>query len=239
MGQRRKKFGKAVLKSPAFQSVASFLVAWFIRFIHATNRPVAGLEWQEALKNAQTPVIIALWHGQHIMAPCFKPDDRPYVALLSKSRDAEINARIVARFGIKTIRGSGGRAEAQRIEKGGAEAFLRLKRAMEEGHSVVMIADISKAEARKAGRGVVALAKATGFPIVPMACAYSRRKVLEKTWDKTTIALPFGRYASVAQPPLYVDKNADDAAIQKTRNVVTDSLNQATEEAYRLVEPYQ
>ena len=43
--------------------------------------------------------------------------------------------------------------------------------------------------------GIVTLARLSGRPIVPVALATSRRKVLEKTWDKTTINLPFGRGA--------------------------------------------
>jgi hypothetical protein len=55
-----------------------------------------------------------------------------------------------------------------------------------------MIADISKGESRQAGEGIVRLAKISGRPIVPVALATSRRNVLERTWDKTTINLPFG-----------------------------------------------
>ena len=95
-----------------------------MRFIHATNIRAKGAADVNAIDVLKEPVIIALWHGQHIMAPCFKPNHSPYTALLSKSKDAEINARIVESFGIETIRGSGGRNEAQKLDKGGAKAFL-------------------------------------------------------------------------------------------------------------------
>ena len=60
-----------------------------------------------------------------------------------------------------------------------------------------MIADIPHGTPREAGLGIVTLARLSGRPIVPWRIATSRRKVLEKSWDKTTINLPFGRCAIV------------------------------------------
>lgn len=227
-----KRIGKRILSSSVFQSVASFAIAYAMRFIHASNRPAKSAIDVNAIDDLKQPVIIALWHGQHIMAPCFKPNHGRYTALLSRSKDAEINARIVRNFDIDAVRGSGGRQEAQRLDKGGARAFLSLRRALQQGGSVVMIADISKSHPRKAGKGIMALAKASGCPIVPMACAYSKRKVLTSTWDKTTIPLPFGRFSVVAGTPIYVERSASDEIIEMQRCALDEALNAATERAY-------
>jgi lysophospholipid acyltransferase (LPLAT)-like uncharacterized protein len=72
------------------------------------------------------------------------------------------------------------------------EHLIAMRNALRDGVNVVMIADISKGEPRQAGEGIVRLAKISGRPIVPVALTTSRRYVLEKTWDKTTINLPFG-----------------------------------------------
>lgn len=228
----KKRFGKKLMASPVFQRIAAHCIYGLMRFIQWSNRPLADTPDLNAMEVLQSPAILSLWHGQHIMAPCFKPNKPNYVALLSRSRDAAINAHIVEMFGIETVRGSGGRAEGQRAEKGGAQAFLRLKRALDGGKGVVMIADISKAEARRAGKGIVSLARATGRPIIPMAYAYSRRKVLEKTWDKTTIPLPFGRYALAVGAPIYVEDESDDDALELKRAELTKAMHDATENAY-------
>ena len=78
-------------------------------------------------------------------------------------------------------------------EKGGAQALIALKKVLDAGSNVCMIADIPHGTPRQAGMGIVMLARISGRPVVPIAMATSRRKVLEKTWDKTTINLPFGR----------------------------------------------
>jgi len=107
---------------------------------------------------------------------------------------------------------------------------------LDGGTSVVMIADIPHGTPREAGLGVVTLAKLSGRPIVPIAVATSRRKVLESTWDKTTINLPFGRCALLLGEPISVPADADPEALETYRQIVTAKLNETTAEAYRLVD---
>jgi lysophospholipid acyltransferase (LPLAT)-like uncharacterized protein len=60
--------------------------------------------------------------------------------------------------------------------------------------------------------------------------------VLERSWDKTTINLPFGRSSIVVGTPVFVPKDADDAEMELKRQEVTASLNAATARAYSLVD---
>ena len=99
-----------------------------------------------------------------------------------------------------------------------------------------MIADIPHGKPREAGLGVVLLARLSGRPIVCAAIATSRRRVLEQSWDKTTISLPFGRSAVALGELIYVPKNADEAEMERKRQQLTDTLNAATAKAYALVD---
>ena len=157
-------------------------------------------------------------------------------ALLSRSADAEFNARIVEKFGHETVRGSGGRNEGNDSGKGGARALIALKRELDQGKSTAMIADISKSTARQAGMGVILLARLSGRPIVAVAYATSRRRILKKSWDQTVISLPFGRAAVISGEPLFVEKDADDARMEAYRVELTNRLNAATDAAYRLAD---
>jgi lysophospholipid acyltransferase (LPLAT)-like uncharacterized protein len=134
------------------------------------------------------------------------------------------------------VRGSGGRDNANHMDKGGARALIALKKALDAGKDVAMIADIPKGTPRDAGMGIVTLAKLSGRPIMPMAVATSRRKVLEKSWDKTTINLPFGRGAVILGELIHVAADADDAEMERKRQDLTAALNAATDKAYRLVD---
>ncbi len=243
-GSRRPSAMKAFWKSirkPLAQSrfsknALASLLAYAIRFIKLTNPLVEGSSDLNKTHREMTPGIVALWHGQHLLAPAVYKGAQGVVAMVSRSADAEMNAMVIEKLGLEAVRGSGGRENANHMDKGGARALIALKKALDAGKNVAMIADIPKGTPRDAGMGVVTLAKLSGRPIIPMAVTTSRRKVLEKSWDKTTINLPFGRRAVVIGELIHVAADADDAEMEHKRQDVTAALNAATEKAYRLVD---
>ena len=227
---------KRLVGSSAFKSALVWSLAHGLRFINLTNPMLAGSRERVVEQSQYAPAIAALWHGQHIMGPFIKPDDIDMVALFSRSADAELNAQVAQKLGFGIVRGSGGRANTSQTEKGGARALIALKKALDAGKSVAMIADIPHGTPREAGLGIVMLARLSGRPVVPAAYASSRRKVLEKTWDKTVINLPFGRAAVALGEPIFVDRDADDAEMERKRREVTDALNAVTAQAYAMVD---
>ena len=159
-----------------------------------------------------------------------------FAAMFSKSKDAELNARVAERFGVEIIRGSGGREPTKSIEKGGVRALLALKKALKDGKTAAMIADIPHGTPRDSGQGVILLAKLSGRPIIPICYMTSRRKILEKSWDKTTIPLPFGRSGLIVGDPIFVPEDADDAMLEAKRVELTASLNANTVRVQALVD---
>ena len=205
--------------------------------MRATNPLAEGSSDIQKSYEAITPSILTIWHGQHLLAPALYPRGEPLSAMVSRSADAELNALVVEKFGFEAVRGSGGREDTRKGEKGGAQALIALKKVLEAGSNVCMIADIPHGTPRQAGMGIVTLARISGRPVVPIAMATSRRKVLEKTWDKTTINLPFGRGAHCRRRP--------DFGSRPTRTMPNWSasgrksrlrLNEATERVYRIVD---
>ena len=231
-----KRIRKPLGRSRIVKAALVELMAWAIRFIGWTNPPVPGENEIDTRFARHAPAIIALWHGQHIMVPVLSRKEFPAVGLFSRSADAELNARVAEKLGLGVVRGSGGRDGAMSAKKGGAEALLALRRALAAGKSAAIIADIAHGTPREAGLGIVTLAKISGRPIIPVAYASSRRKVLEKTWDRTTISLPFGRSAVVIGDPIRVSAEADAAEMEDRRREVTAGLNSVTTEADRRVD---
>ncbi len=234
--QDLKRAGRQLMRSPATLRIVARVTHRLLTLIAGTQRLDARSSPFDAVLRANHPAIVGLWHGQHLLAPFFRPKDLPFVALLSKNVDAEVNAWVVERFGIGIVRGSGGRIPGKTREKGGARALFALKRRMAEGNGVCMIADISKATAREAGLGIVTLAKLTGRPIVPSAATTSRRRVVRRTWDGTTLPLPFGRMAVVMGDPIFVPRDADAAALEEKRQEVTVAIEAANRKAAALVD---
>jgi len=209
------------------------LFAIYLRIVRRTNRFKREPADLDAAIAGQTPVIVAMWHGQHLMISYAWPKSiARMAALISRHADAGAQAVALRRLGVTPVRGSGGRADRSR-EKGGAPALLALKRLLEQGVSIAMTADVPKTP-RVAGLGIVTLAKISGRPIAPTAVATSRRFDFD-SWDKASIGKPFGRAAVVVGDLIHVAANADDSALEAARQAVEVGLDAAHRRAYALV----
>jgi lysophospholipid acyltransferase (LPLAT)-like uncharacterized protein len=228
-----RQLGKKILRSDGFQNAASAVLERWLRFTWDTNAEVDESDDALLRLDGHWPVIYALWHGQQLLSPYAAPQDLPLKSLVSRSADAEINARVIERIGHGVIRGSGGRNPRAAAQKGAISATKAICETLRQGSSVVMVADISKGEPRKAGEGIVRVARISGRPIVPVAVATSRYHVVKKSWDRTTINLPFGRRCLKLGDPIYVANREEEPAM---RLRVTEELDRVTREAYQAVE---
>jgi lysophospholipid acyltransferase (LPLAT)-like uncharacterized protein len=227
-----------LVESPLVKRLLASLITHALWLVRWTNPLVKG-ESKASIAAAyaqHTPTIVALWHGQHLLTPFYYPRGEPLVVMVSRSADAEMNALVIEKLGFQAVRGSGGRENTKHLEKGGARALIALKKALDNGKNVAMIADIPHGTPREAGLGIVTLARLSGRTILPIALATSRRKVFEKSWDKTTISLPFGHASLTVGEPVSVPSDASDAVIAEKQREVTASLNEATRRAYAHVD---
>jgi lysophospholipid acyltransferase (LPLAT)-like uncharacterized protein len=179
------------------------------------------------------PAIVAMWHGQHFMMPFLKRREHQVKVLISRHRDGEINAVAASRLGVEPIRGSGSSGR-DFLKKGGVSGFKQMLEALGRGYNVALTADIPKVS-RIAGRGIVQLARTSGRPIYPVAVATSRFIEL-KSWDRSVLNLPFGRFAIAVGEPVRVAPDAADATLEEARRLVQSRLNATTERAYAIAE---
>src|SRR5262245_3098458 len=224
---------RKVATSPALHEAVGMVGASYLRLVWHTSW--VTIEPLGIYEKAEIPVIVAMWHGQHFLAPFLKRDDPRHrtKVLISRHRDGEINARAAERLNIGTIRGSGAHPGGFH-RKGGAVAFNEMLEALKEGYNVAMTADIPKI-ARVAGLGVVKLAQLSGRPIYPVAMASSRRIELDN-WDRTAINLPFGRVGVVTGESIFVPRDADRDALETQRQRVEHELNRVTIRAYEIAD---
>ena len=226
-------FVKRLVGSRPFQKTTGVLAAEYLRLVWKTTRLAIEPEGVYEKVDRDAPVIIAMWHGQHFLAPFIRRAQHRAKVLVSRHRDGEINALAVEWLGIDAIRGSGNHGGGF-LGKGGVSAFKEMLSALEAGYNVALTADIPKI-ARVAGLGVVKLASASGRPIYPIAIA-TRRRVELNNWDRTAVNLPFGRGGGVAGEPIRVPADADAAALETARCALEASLNAATARAYALAD---
>lgn len=143
------------------------LGAWIIRGLRATMRvEMRGEADLDRLYREGRNVVIAFWHAQQLLMPYAYRGNGMRV-LISQHGDGEIIARIIARFGLGTVRGSSTR--------GGAAALRELIRMGRGGTDLAVTPDGPKGPRQIAKLGVVQLAKASELPIVPLAFACSKK----------------------------------------------------------------
>lgn len=231
--RRLKKLTKGLMQNQVTVAILSWLAIWYLKLVVKTNRLVVEPENILDEITPHLPVIVGVWHGQHILMPAL-PIELKAAAMISRNFDGEVTARIVEHFGNQTIRASGGREASAALKKGGMTGFLEMLRAVESGTNVVQTADIPKGISRRVGLGIVQLAKRSGAAIVPLAIASSRRKVFEKSWDKTALNLPFGTTAICVGELVHVSPEADEDAVEAARALLEERMNEATHRAYAL-----
>ena len=220
--------------SPALLRFAGRTSGAYMRFVRLTSSFVIEPANPFELYRDQAPFIIATWHGQQLMVGYLLGPGRRMRGLVSKSSDGEISAAYLQSFGMEIVRGSGGRDRRYTVEKGGVRAFIALKKSLDEGITVGSVADITNTVRRRCGLGIVALARASGRPVVPLGLATSHWIALN-TWDRATIHLPFSRGACAVGAPITVRRGADDTMMEQKRLEIENSLNAVTDRAYALV----
>src|SRR5947209_11989941 len=206
MSWSRRLFGSRPL-----QTLSAVMAAEYLRLVWHTSSVVT--EPQDIYERAarDSPVILAMWHGQHFLVPFIKRAEHRAKVLISRHRDGEINAIAAEWLGVGAIRGSGN-VGGGFIGKGGVSAFKEMLTALEDGYNVALTADVPKIT-RVVGLGIIKLASLSGRPIYPLAVA-TRRRVELRTWDRTVINLPFTQAAAVVGEPVRVSAEPDGAALE-------------------------
>ena len=194
------------------------LAAAAVRALAGTCRVVREEAAAAALWRANTPAIYVLWHARLLLLPHLYGGRRARV-LASRSRDGELVARFVTRFGFEVVRGSSSR--------GGASALWALAQSLREGRDVVMVPDGPRGPREMLKPGVVALARLSGAPIVPVALGASSEWRLG-SWDEFRIPRPFSRCVARFGDPIHVARELDGAAEEAARKEIEAALRALT-----------
>ena len=210
----------------------SALVYLIARFIYGTLRmnienlerifPPGGTPGEPVASGKATPgMILVAWHGRSLI-PANVLRNRDCWALISLSRDGEVQNGVFKRFGFHTVRGS--------TKRGGVRGALQMARKVKEGGVLAFTPDGPRGPSHKVQPGVILMAEKSGAPIVPIGASASRRWLLG-SWDRYMIPQPFARGYFLAGEPIYVPPGLDEAARQAVALQVECALNRIEREA--------
>jgi hypothetical protein len=171
---------------------------------------VEGREHLDAVTASGQPFILSVWHGRILPLTWFFRR-RGLVVITSQNFDGEWIARIIARLGYGTARGS--------TSRNARAALHQMVREIRAGRSTAFTLDGPRGPALEAKPGAVWLASATGAPLLP-AHAEAERCWALKSWDRTQIPKPFSRVAVVIGAPLPVPRRLSDDGMEDERRAL-------------------
>ena len=160
----------------------------------STRMTVLGEDEYLKLRKAGKPAVILIWHGKILFAFYFFRW-RNMMPLVSPSGDGEFVARLINGWGYKILRGSGSHFVKR--------AWLEMRKELEAGGELIIVADGPRGPDRKLKMGGVRLASETGAALVPFSFSADRKRIL-KSWDSFLIISPFSRVIAAYGPPLYI-----------------------------------
>ena len=177
---------------------ARWLIAFGFRLLQLWARTLryeiedrAGIVGKPIAEN----YIGALWHNRLLLFPFVLRRfffNRHGAALISASRDGELLADAIKRFGFDVVRGSSSRL--------GARAILQLTDVLASGHDVVITPDGPRGPAYELGAGIIFLAQKSGAAVLPVNMEYSTCWRI-KSWDRFIIPRPFSKVrVMIGQP---------------------------------------
>ncbi|MEW6208555.1 MAG: DUF374 domain-containing protein [Acidobacteriota bacterium] len=220
-------FASARKYAPPLQKIGAAVIA-LIFFIYArllalTTRLVTtgSSQWPDVL----APSVLAVWHQNApslLVALQARRPHPPVTIMISRDPRGDSLAMLCRMLRLRVARGDS--------EEGGWEALCELAREIERGGCALITAD-GGGPRRVAKVGAVALASATGVPLVAVS-ADCRPAIFERhKWDQARTPLPFGRIAiAIGQArrfPVFVDI----ASVEQGRLWLQDALNDSSAQA--------
>jgi lysophospholipid acyltransferase (LPLAT)-like uncharacterized protein len=206
--------------------LARWLIAFGFRLLQLWGRTLryeiddrAGVVGRSVTEN----YIGALWHNRLLVFPLvlrrFFPE-RHGAALISASRDGDLLADAVRRFGYDVVRGSSSRL--------GASAILQLAQVLASGGDVVITPDGPRGPAYELGPGIIFLAQKSGAAVVPMNLEYSRCWRLG-SWDRFIVPRPFAKVRVLINRPHRVESTVTPEEFESERLALQDAMMELVE----------
>ena len=165
--------------------------------------------------------LYAFWHGRQFLL-LYQHRHSGTVIPSSESRDGEIQAMILKRFGYRVVRGSSKRK--------GAQALLGLVENLRAGKNVALAVDGPRGPRCEVKPGVTYLAGKLNKVIVPVVTSAKRFWILEKIWDNYLLPVPFTRGVVLYGEPISVTGTSEDV-LESKREELQTALNRLMAEA--------
>jgi lysophospholipid acyltransferase (LPLAT)-like uncharacterized protein len=190
--------------------VGARILAPYVRFVVRTNRREFFPPDHLARSAALEPAIYLTWHA-NLMAQVAAVHRTDHLFnMTSPHPDGRMAGALSEALGATTIvaeGGFGGKAAGS-----GVAGFRAMLRALKDGRSLYLTGEVPPQPGRQVAQGIIAVARLSGRPIIPIGIASTRQKIIERLWDRMQVNYPWGRMFIVAAPPIFIARTGDDIA---------------------------
>lgn len=182
--------------------------------------------------------VIALWHQDLFSAlTSYTKRKTSFVIMISASKDGDLIAYSIKKFGHKTARGSS--------SKKGIQALKSALTIMRTSCPAAITVDGPRGPYHSVKPGVFQLAYLSGASVLPYVCYPEKAWIFLKSWDQFRLAKPFSTIICSYGTPILVQKNSDSGQYQKEsehlsrelkacEDRVLEHLSQRTNKKFRL-----
>ena len=166
------------MSSKVKKKVFNFIGRYFLSTLIGLNISSLRIKFLNKPDDLSDKVFI-FWHSKMLIGWwLFKKEN--FSALVSKSSDGDILSKLLQGWQYEVFRGSS--------SKGGRDALVKI---IKENKSIVITPDGPRGPAKEMKNGALIISNKTGFPIIPIKIDYSKKKILQNSWDKFEVPLPF------------------------------------------------
>ena len=211
---------KKFIRSSFGRLIFSWIISLIIYFLSSSIkwRELTPENKENALKS-NLPIIVVFWHERIAVMSKIWPRKRPLAMLQSPHADGKLIAQAINHLGFQTVWGS-----TNRNAVGG---ILGLVRKAKKGVSIGITPDGPRGPALICSSGPIALAKATGLQVIPIAWSTSKFWKLSN-WDQSIVPKPFSKGVWVWGKPIKVNKNVNKNKIRELTNQLSIELQNTT-----------
>ncbi|MCB4792505.1 MAG: DUF374 domain-containing protein [Elusimicrobia bacterium] len=186
-------------------------------------RRINSQVWKER-KN----VVFGFWHGEQFIL-CYCHKNQGVVIMSSLSKDGEMQAGILKRFGYNVVRGSSSR--------GGERALVEMIRLIRKGFSCAFAVDGPRGPYHEIKPGVAYLPMKSNTMYIPAISASKHRIVFTKAWDKYEMPVPFSPAVVCYGKPIEVKEDKALAGYLAEMKNSMEELTAFTHKYYWSKEP--
>lgn len=188
-----RKFSQSVLRF-----LGNLFLIYLINVLCKTLRfTIINKNAVETLDDDRKNYVLAFWHGTMLL-PWYLNRKKKFAALISKSKDGDLLAKILKSWKYEVVRGSS--------TAGGNVALGIMVDYAKNNSSVAITPDGPRGPVHKMKAGAVITAKKSGIPLVLCGIGIKKKKNL-KSWDGFEVPMPFTKVNVIFSDPFYFDKN--------------------------------